>query len=410
MSNLPENPKHISIAEFNYELPDEHIARYPLPQRDASKLLLYSNGSTKHHHFKQLPDLLPENACLVFNNTKVVHARMLFRKETGAYIEVFVLDPHSPANYYDCFHQQQSCVWNCMVGNSKRWKGEPLKRELSIQGTLVELEAQLIEKNDDGAKVQFSWTGNIPFSQVLEQAGTLPIPPYLNRDTESSDELNYQTVYARNEGSVAAPTAGLHFTPQVLNSLQEKGHSSLEVTLHVGAGTFKPVSAATLQGHSMHEETLLIHLDVIDELCRRIENNQPIIAVGTTSCRSLESLYWHALRVEMGLTDLEDFQVRQWDPYELIPALPADMVLRNLSKRLRKRGRSGIAGKTALLIAPPYRYKIINGIITNFHQPQSTLLLLVAALVGNNWKNIYQDALNNNYRFLSYGDSSLLLP
>ncbi|GAB1449405.1 S-adenosylmethionine:tRNA ribosyltransferase-isomerase [Bacteroidota bacterium] len=410
MSNLPENPKHISIAEFSYELPDENIARYPLAQRDASKLLYYKKGTLEHHSFKNLPELLPQNSCLVFNDTRVIHARMIFRKESGAFIEIFILDPAQPANYYDCFHQHQSCTWNCMVGNLKRWKGDILKRDLHINGQALELEAQLIERNEEGARVQFSWTGNFPFSEVLEQAGTLPIPPYLNRETESSDEQNYQTIFARNEGSVAAPTAGLHFTSDVLDSLAKQGHSTREITLHVGAGTFKPVSAPTLQGHAMHEETLMIHLDVVDELCKRLENKQPIIAVGTTSCRSLESLYWHALRVEMGLTAIDDFHVRQWDPYELIPALPADMVLKNLSKRLRKRGQTGIAGKTGLLIAPPYQYKIITGLITNFHQPQSTLLLLVAALVGKNWKTIYQEALHNKYRFLSYGDSSLLLP
>jgi S-adenosylmethionine:tRNA ribosyltransferase-isomerase len=297
-----------------------------------------------------------------------------------------------------------------MVGNAKKWKSGILERTISVNGIEVRFKAELIKKLEGKFIINFSWDNDtISFSEILDTAGVLPIPPYLNRDSEESDEERYQTVYAKNIGSVAAPTAGLHFSESILNQLQSKGHEIIELTLHVGAGTFKPVSAETMEMHQMHKETVIFSLIQIKSILQNIKNKKPIIAVGTTSCRSLESLFWHGLKVKMGINNLIDFSVKQWDSYDLEFQLNSADVLENLVELMEQNQIKELSGTTELMIAPGYEFRFINGLITNFHQPQSTLLLLVASIAGNDWKSIYNEALNNNYRFLSYGDSSLIL-
>jgi S-adenosylmethionine:tRNA ribosyltransferase-isomerase len=404
------NPKNISILDFSYHLPEEKIALYPLEERSMSKLLVYNKGTIHHEQFKNLENFLPENSCLVFNNTRVIHARLFFRKESGGLIEIFCLDPHFPSNYEESFSSKISCDWICMVGNAKKWKSGILERTISVNGIEVRFKAELIKKLEGKFIINFSWDNDtISFSEILDTAGVLPIPPYLNRDSEESDEERYQTVYAKNIGSVAAPTAGLHFSESILNQLQSKGHEIIELTLHVGAGTFKPVSAETMEMHQMHKETVIFSLIQIKSILQNIKNKKPIIAVGTTSCRSLESLFWHGLKVKMGINNLIDFSVKQWDSYDLEFQLNSADVLENLVELMEQNQIKELSGTTELMIAPGYEFRFINGLITNFHQPQSTLLLLVASIAGNDWKSIYNEALNNNYRFLSYGDSSLIL-
>ena len=405
------NPKNLSILDFNYQLPDEKIALYPLEERSLSKLLVYKEGDIKHKQFKQIGDYLPKNACLVFNNTKVIHARLFFRKESGALIEVFCLDPYLPGNYEESFSSKNNCQWICMVGNAKKWKSEKLKRVIKIGESTLEFCSEIVEKLDGKFIIEFSWNNSdISFSEILDTAGVLPIPPYLNRETEESDEDRYQTVYAKNIGSVAAPTAGLHFSEQILNELRLNNHQILELTLHVGAGTFKPVSSETMEDHQMHKETVIFSLENIQRIKNCLENAIPIIAVGTTSCRSLESLFWHGLKLSQGLTEVKSLDIKQWDPYELNCNLSPIKALERIIQDLKQHKLSELSGTTELMIAPSYEFKILNGLITNFHQPQSTLLLLVAALIGPDWKKVYETALNENYRFLSYGDSSILLP
>lgn len=404
------NPKNISILDFSYHLPEEKIALYPLEERSMSKLLVYNKGTIHHEQFKNLENFLPENSCLVFNNTRVIHARLFFRKESGGLIEIFCLDPHFPSNYEESFSSKISCDWICMVGNAKKWKSGILERTISVNRIEVRFKAELIKKLEGKFIINFSWDNDtISFSEILDTAGVLPIPPYLNRDSEESDEERYQTVYAKNIGSVAAPTAGLHFSESILNQLQSKGHEIIELTLHVGAGTFKPVSAETMEMHQMHKETVIFSLIQIKSILQNIKNKKPIIAVGTTSCRSLESLFWHGLKVKMGINNLIDFSVKQWDSYDLEFQLNSADVLENLVELMEQNQIKELSGTTELMIAPGYEFRFINGLITNFHQPQSTLLLLVASIAGNDWKSIYNEALNNNYRFLSYGDSSLIL-
>jgi S-adenosylmethionine:tRNA ribosyltransferase-isomerase len=403
------NPKNLSILDFNYHLPEEKIALYPLEERSMSKLLVFNNCTIQHEQFKNLENYLPKNSCLVFNNTRVIHARLFFRKESGGLIEIFCLDPHFPSNYEESFSSKISCDWVCLVGNAKKWKSGILERIISVNGIEITFKAELIKKLEDKFIINFSWENNtISFSEILDTAGVLPIPPYLNRESEESDEERYQTVYAKNIGSVAAPTAGLHFSETILNQLQIKGHQIIELTLHVGAGTFKPVSSETMEMHQMHKETVIFSLNQIKNILQNIKENNPIIAVGTTSCRSLESLFWHGLKVKLGLIKLNDFSVKQWDPYDLEIQFSSIEILEYLVNELEQNQIKELSGTTELMIAPGYQFKFINGLITNFHQPQSTLLLLVAALVGPNWKNIYEAALKENYRFLSYGDSSLL--
>jgi S-adenosylmethionine:tRNA ribosyltransferase-isomerase len=336
---------------------------------------------------------------------------LFFRKESGALIEVFCLDPYKPSNYEESFASQTSCQWVCMIGNAKKWKSGKLNRVLEINGTQINFYCELKDNFDGKYIIEFSWDQtSISFSEILDTAGILPIPPYLNRETEASDEERYQTIYAKNMGSVAAPTAGLHFSEEIIQQLISNQHKKIELTLHVGAGTFKPVSASKMEEHLMHRETVIFSLENIKQILEQLKNQHPIIAIGTTSCRSLESLFWHALKVKLGIAVCHELLVKQWDPYDLECNYSSVEVLEYLVQQLELKSCKELSGTTELMIAPTYQFKIIKGLITNFHQPQSTLLLLVAALVGENWINIYEAALKENYRFLSYGDSSLLLP
>lgn len=405
-----QKTRDIRIEEFNYPLPDERIAKFPLSQRDRSKLLLYRSGSVSESEFFHLPDLLPENSLLVFNNTKVIQARLHFRKETGALIEIFCLEPLSPNDYLLSFQSNRECVWTCMVGNLKKWKSGTLSRTVIIEGKSVTLNADRLNAYGNSFEIRFSWDNpQISFAALLDAVGELPIPPYLNRETEESDKETYQTVYSKVEGSVAAPTAGLHFTEDVLTALKEKCIPCLELTLHVGAGTFKPVKSETIEGHEMHTEFISVERSLIVSLA---ETDRRIIAVGTTSVRTLESLYYIGRTLEYNPDAVpEELKVGQWQPYDdTVAEIDYRKALRNIVDYLDRKGLSRLVTATQIIIAPGYTFKIVRGMITNFHQPQSTLLLLVSAFVDGRWREIYDYALSHDFRFLSYGDSSLLLP
>lgn len=395
----------IKIEDFNYPLPDERIASHPLAQRDECRLLRRdSDGSLSEHKFAELPSLLPADAMLVYNNTKVINARLRFRKSGGARIEIFCLEPVSPKDYQQSFASMSSCSWSCFVGNSKRWKEGALELPLIVDGKELILQAERESKSDSGSVVKFSWPAEagVTFSQIIESAGEIPIPPYLNRMSESSDRVDYQTVYSKIEGSVAAPTAGLHFTPAVLADIDAHGIPRRELTLHVGAGTFQPVKSETIGGHGMHSEFISVSRNLIAELA---ETDRRVIAVGTTSVRTLESLY-HLGR--MVLEGKEPDEVPQWYPYSgENPSAPA--ALGALRDYLDAHGLERLTASTRIIIAPGYSYKVVKGMVTNFHQPQSTLLLLVSAFTGGDWRAMYDYALANGFRFLSYGDAQLLL-
>ena len=400
--------EQIRIEEFNYPLPDVRIAKFPLPKRDESKLLLYRNGVIGESIFKQLPDYLPEGSMLVFNNTRVIQARMLFKKETGASVEIFCLEPVVPHDYALVFQQTKRCSWTCLVGNLKKWKEGSLHKSILVDGKEVILSAERIRTSGDSHLIEFSWNDeHITFAELLDVGGILPIPPYLHRETSESDLQTYQTVYSKIKGSVAAPTAGLHFTPEVLSDLDAKGFNREEVTLHVGAGTFKPVKSETIRDHEMHTEFISVRRSTIE---RVIANLGKIIAVGTTSVRTLESLYY------MGVTltqhpeaTADDLIVNQWMPYKSDLGITPEEALKAILSYLDRNSTDTLVTATQILIAPGYKFKIVRGIITNFHQPKSTLLLLISAFVNGNWHSIYDYALENDFRFLSYGDSSLLL-
>lgn len=400
--------QQISIEDYNYSLPDERIAKFPLPKRDESKLLLYRDGKVSESVFKHITDYLPEGSLMVFNNTRVIQARLLFQRATGAQIEVFCLDPAAPHDYELIFQQTEACNWICLIGNAKKWKEPVLSREITVAGQTVRLSAEKVQSYGETHQVRFSWDGGFSFAEVLDAAGELPIPPYLHRKTEESDLKTYQTVYSKIKGSVAAPTAGLHFTPEVLADLDAKGFGREELTLHVGAGTFKPVKSETIEGHEMHTEYISVRRSTIE---RVMQNFGKIIAVGTTSVRTLESLYYIGvtLAAHPDATS-EELIVRQWMPYEdannrLTPA----EALQNILDYLDKHQLNTLITATQIIIAPGYEFKVVKGIVTNFHQPKSTLLLLISAFVKGDWKNIYDYALGHDFRFLSYGDSSLLL-
>ncbi|MCD7976419.1 MAG: S-adenosylmethionine:tRNA ribosyltransferase-isomerase [Tannerellaceae bacterium] len=402
--------QHIHIEEYNYSLPDERIAKFPLSQRDESKLLVYRNGKIETDIFKNVLSRLPAKSLVVFNNTRVIQARLLFRKETGAKIEIFCLEPVEPHDYALIFQQTEQCSWNCLVGNLKKWKEGILHKTVSIQGTVVHLQAEKKESYGDNHLIQFSWDHpEYTFADILDAAGELPIPPYLHRDTEESDLETYQTVYSSIKGSVAAPTAGLHFTPEVLAALDKQGIQREEVTLHVGAGTFKPVKSDTIAGHEMHTEFISVDRQTIRNIRR---NAGPIIAVGTTSVRTLESLYYIGVLISRYPDlPLEELKVDQWTPYEdANNQLSVEEALEQIEHYLDRKKTEKLITSTQIMIAPGYQFKLVNGIITNFHQPKSTLLLLISAFVKGNWKAIYNYALAHDFRFLSYGDSSLLFP
>jgi len=404
------NTKEIHISEFNYDLPDERIAKFPKAERDHSKLLLYNQGDVGEDVFYNLPQYLPQGALMVFNNTKVIQARLHFRKETGALIEVFLLEPAQPADYEQMFQQTQRCSWLCLVGNQKKWKEGALVRDIQIKDETVRMMATRRGEHGTSQWIDFEWTGGFSFAEVIDVMGELPIPPYLNRETQESDKTTYQTVYSKIKGSVAAPTAGLHFTERVLKDIDAHGIEREEVTLHVGAGTFKPVKSETIGSHPMHTEYIAVHRHTIERL---IAHSGRAIAVGTTSVRTLESLYYMGLKV-LRHPDLNEDQlhVEQWEPYEQQDTDMPDVttVLQALLAWMTCHEQTVLHSSTQIIIAPGYDYKIVKMLVTNFHQPQSTLLLLVSAFVHGDWHKIYDYALSHEFRFLSYGDSSLLIP
>ena len=399
--------KHICIEEYDYPLPEERIAKYPLAERDASKLLVLKDNKIAESQFKYIGGFLPDGALLVFNETKVIRARLQFHKVTGSRIEVFCLEPDG--DYQVAFAPASPVRWKCLIGNSKRWKEGKLSMELVAGGAQVTLYAERLSQNDQYAEIEFSWTpSTLPFATVLEAAGEIPLPPYLHRDAEPEDRDRYQTVFARYDGSVAAPTAGLHFTRPLMEALREQGFDFDEVTLHVGAGTFRPVATDTIGEHAMHSETIIVRKSLIQNLIDH--EGKPVVPVGTTSTRTLESLFWIGMMLkEQGLA-LRPLHVEQWYPYEAHEALKTSESLQLILDYLDKHDLTRLEASTALMIAPSYEMHVITGLITNFHQPKSTLLLLVSALIGERWKECYRFALDHDFRFLSYGDSCLFLP
>jgi S-adenosylmethionine:tRNA ribosyltransferase-isomerase len=424
------DPRHIHISDYQYDLPDERIAKFPIAGRDHSKLLVYNRGEVGEDVFYHLPNYLPKGALMVFNNTKVIQARMHFRKSdvngepTGALIEVFLLEPAEPADYEQMFQTTGHCAWYCLVGNLKKWKGGPLVRTITINKYPITVTATRGPVHGTSHRIDFSWevipptshfsplTPNASFAEILDAMGELPIPPYLNRETQDSDKTTYQTVYSKIKGSVAAPTAGLHFTPEVLSDLDAHGIEREELTLHVGAGTFKPVKSEEMEGHEMHTEYISVRRQTIDKL---LNHDCQAIAVGTTSVRTLESLYYMGLKVidNPNLTE-DQLHVSQWEPYKILNGgkriVNSVEALQALADWMDVRGLEILHSSTQIIICPGYDYKIVRMLVTNFHQPQSTLLLLVSAFVGGDWRKIYDYALAHDFRFLSYGDSSLLIP
>lgn len=395
----------ISIENYNYNLSDDRIAKYPLSERDMSKLLVYKDSEIEEHRFTSMPEFLPEGHLMVFNDTKVVPARLHFQRETGAHIEIFCLEPVQPEEYVSMFAVTQSCRWKCIVGNVKRWKGDTLRLynpEGSEGIAAMDLKADLIERNGETSIVEFSWSDGAPFSAVLELCGSIPIPPYLNRETESVDLERYQTLYAKYRGSVAAPTAGLHFTEKVLDDIRAKGIKTGTVCLHVGAGTFLPVKSSRVAEHTMHREPFVITKEFLMTL---IGSLGKVIAVGTTSVRTLESLYYVGVScIETGRPD----DVRQWDPYTKSYEYSVDQALSSLLSYMETHDMESLQIGTSIIIVPGFQFRIVDVLVTNFHQPQSTLLLLISAFVKGDWERIYDYALKHDFRFLSYGDSSLL--
>ncbi|MBX2932136.1 MAG: S-adenosylmethionine:tRNA ribosyltransferase-isomerase [Chitinophagaceae bacterium] len=405
------HPKNISILDYSYHLPEEKIATYPLNPRDNSKLLIFDKGKIKEDVYCNLHQHLPEDTLLVFNNTKVVEARLLFEKITGSTIEIFCLEPSEQyADITTAMLQKEKVFWQCLVGGAKKWKEEWLIKSIEYKQHTIELKAKMVEKRNDYFLIEFCWNNTqLSFAEILHIAGVIPLPPYIKRNTEEKDKETYQTIYAKYDGSVAAPTAGLHFTKNLLQHLAEKNIQTAYVTLHVGAGTFKPVKAATMQEHEMHAEFLNVSKSFIEQLIHY--TNKKIVAVGTTSLRTIESLYWIGIKLEIANknnVEMNDISLTQWEVYELPQNISVQKALNNVLQWMNNHHLQNIITKTQIIIAPNYSLKIADGLITNFHQPQSTLLLLVAAIVGNDWKNIYDYALKNNFRFLSYGDGSLL--
>ena len=405
-----ETVRHIKIQDYNYPLPDDRIAKFPLQERDHSKLLIYKKGEIQEDKFFNVAEHLPKGALMVFNNTKVIQARMHFRKDTGALIEIFLLEPFAPADYEQMFQTTSECSWLCLVGNLKKWKGQRLLREINVKGNAVNVKVDYEGEHHTSHLIKFSWDNPaVSFAEIIDAAGELPIPPYLNRETQESDKTTYQTVYSKIKGSVAAPTAGLHFTENVLSALDAHGIDREEITLHVGAGTFKPVKSEEIGGHDMHSEFVCVHRSTIEKL---LKHGGKAIAVGTTSVRTLESLYYVGLKLmdDNSLPE-EDLHVNQWEPYadNVKNVNPAD-ALRQILDYMDRKEITSVHFSTQIIIAPGYDYKIVNTLVTNFHQPQSTLLLLVSAFIHGDWKKVYDYALSHDFRFLSYGDSSLLIP
>lgn len=401
--------ENIHISDYNYLLPDDKIAKFPKEQRDQSKLLVYQSGKIKEDIFYNLPKYLPKNSLMVFNNTKVIQARLHFKKVSGALIEIFLLEPSMPTDYELMFQTKGYCEWLCLIGNLKKWKEGILVKEFIYNGETVRIEATKKESIGTSHKVALKWDNpSLSFAELIDLIGELPIPPYLNRETEERDKTTYQTVYSKINGSVAAPTAGLHFTNNVLQNLDNCGIEREELTLHVGAGTFKPVKSEELSGHDMHTEYISVSKKTLEKLQ---SYDASAIAVGTTSVRTLESLYYMGVKLHSN-PDLseQELHITQWEPYKVKSSLTATEAIEEIIKYLDRNNLSTLHSSTQIMIAPGYNYKIVKLLITNFHQPQSTLLLLVSAFVKGNWKTIYDYALAHDFRFLSYGDSSLLIP
>lgn len=400
------DPRHIHIKDYNYDLPDNKIAKYPLEERDNSQLLVYKSKTITDSRFSSITDYLPEDSLMIFNNTKVIQARLHFKKATGAQIEIFCLDPYFPHDYNLIFQTTDHCSWQCMIGNLKKWKEGILEKEVLINNETVLLKAERIQSAGNTHVIKFEWNNSqYTFADILDAVGELPIPPYLNRDTEEKDKETYQTLYSKIKGSVAAPTAGLHFTERTFENLKKKGIQTDEVTLHVGAGTFKPVKSETINEHEMHSEFISVKRETIEHILSHKGN---IIAVGTTSVRTLESLYYIGVSLEQN-SNPETLKVEQWQPYNSCNTISKEKALKNILDYLNSHSINTLLADTQIMIVPGYVFKIVNGIVTNFHQPQSTLLLLVSAFIKGDWKSIYNHALAHDYRFLSYGDSSLLL-
>ncbi len=402
-----QDPRNIEIGQYDYPLPDHRIAAHPLEQRDACKLLVMSTGGAPASHvFAELPSLLPADTMLVYNDTRVINARLRLRKATGAHIEIFCLEPAHPADYAVSFASTDTCSWICLVGNSKKWKEGALEASIEIDGRECLLRATRCGAVGNAYEIRFDWSGGFTFAQVIEAAGVIPIPPYLGRDTEESDAADYQTVYSHIDGSVAAPTAGLHFTDAVLADIDSRGIARRRVTLHVGAGTFQPVKSDHIGDHPMHSEYISVDIDTIEAIAAHLP--RPVVAVGTTSVRTLESLYHIGCLMATGRWTGE---VPQWYPYEAgHPQLSAAEALAAVVESLRARGESRLVADTRIIIAPGYTYRVVGGMVTNFHQPRSTLLLLVSAFLGGErWRDAYRYALDGDFRFLSYGDACLFL-
>lgn len=399
--------RDIKISEYNYNLPEQRIAKFPLEQRDASKLLVYRKENISEKTFRDIGEELPEGALLVFNNTKVIRARIIMHKPTGARIEIFCLEPHNPSDYERAFAIKNSCEWKCIIGNSRRWKDGPVEISFEYKGELYKIEAYRVVSEVGEQIVRFEWSVDLTFGQLLEHLGRIPIPPYLNRESEEIDNSRYQTVYSKFEGSVAAPTAGLHFTQPLIDGLKSDGVEFDEVTLHVGAGTFLPVKESDVTKHTMHTE----HFEVTQSMLRNlIAHKNKIVAVGTTTVRTLESLPALGYRIMQNGKPCAETAIGQWELYDIPSELEGVDLLRELLKYMEGNEMDSLKTATRIMIMPGFKFRVADVVITNFHQPQSTLLLLVSAFIGDNWQNVYNFALNNNFRFLSYGDSSILIP
>jgi len=401
------HPKDLRIEDYTYDLPDERIAKYPLDERDASKLLIYKQGQITEDKYKGIAAHIPAKALMVFNRTKVVQARLLFTKETGGVIEIFCLEPHEQySDVQTAMLQTQRVLWKCLVGGASKWKHGMVLEQVHDEFVL---KAKITERNEGSFTIELAWETDMSFAEVLHIAGKIPLPPYLHRDAEDSDEERYQTIYARDKGSVAAPTAGLHFTDAIMNSLKEKHIHTEFVNLHVGAGTFMPVKTDTMHDHTMHAEWISVDVGSIQHIIKHLDTG--IIAVGTTTMRTLESLYWIGVKLlNHTVPDFSGYAVTQWDPYELDGSVETKHALQAVVDYLLLEKHDQLVTRTQVLIAPGYKNRVIDALVTNFHQPQSTLLLLVASMIGDDWKTIYQHAMKHDYRFLSYGDGCLIWP
>ncbi len=408
MMNLKELTDKINIDDYSFELPEERIAQYPVKERDLSQLLVFKGGKISKDIFRNIGSYIPSHSLLVFNNTRVIRARLLFSKDTGATIQIFCLEPVNPCNYESALVSTGQAEWKCLVGNLKKWKKGKISKNFRFMGRIHELTAEKVDELGEAWNIRFTWTpGELTFGDVIESAGQIPLPPYVKRDDEEIDYIRYQTVYSRNEGSVASPTAGLHFTNEVINSVREKGIEIAELTLHTGAGTFQPVRSRDLSEHEMHCEHYVISKELIEIL---LNTERRVIACGTTSVRTLESLFWLGFKIlKNPLLEYNSLYTDQWEPYLTKPSVTVKDSLKAIIEFLDRRKMSSIKASTRIMIIPGYDFRIVQGIITNFHMPKSTLLLLLSAWTGEEWKRIYRFALENNFRFLSYGDSSLLI-